>query len=109
MSNQFSQNGGVCDACILIQTAKGKSIVARVVTYGVDQAAGDIDVSPSVYEAIHEGEFPRSMTWHFARCPEAGGLQYEFQTGRQPVLDQLVGPQPARAADQGRSEEPERR
>jgi expansin (peptidoglycan-binding protein) len=80
VSTQFSQNGGVCDACILIETGTGKSIVARVVTYGVEQAAGDIDVSPSVYEALHTGEFPRSMTWRFARCPEAGGLQYEFQT-----------------------------
>lgn len=89
VSNQFSQNGGVCDACILIETAKGKSIVARVVTYGVEQAAGDIDVSPSVYQAIHEGEFPRSMTWHFARCPEAGGLQYEFQTEANPYWTSL--------------------
>jgi expansin (peptidoglycan-binding protein) len=58
----------------------GKSIVARVVTYGVEQADGDIDVSPAVYEAIHQGEFPRSQTWRFARCPDAGNLQYEFQT-----------------------------
>lgn len=81
VSGELSQNGGVCDACILIETGAGKSIVARVVTYGQEQAPGDIDVSPSVYEAIHQGEFPRSMTWHFARCPDAGGLQYEFHTG----------------------------
>ncbi len=81
VSNQFSQNGGVCDGCILIETAEGQSIVARVVTYGVEQDAGDIDVSPAVYEAIHQGEYPRSMSWRFARCPEAGTLKYEFQTG----------------------------
>ena len=80
VSNAFNQGGGVCDACILIETGKGKSIVARVVTYGVEHADGDIDVSPSVFEAIHQGEEPRSQTWHFARCPEQGALKYEFQT-----------------------------
>jgi hypothetical protein len=80
VSNELSQAGGVCDACILIETGEGKSIVARVVTYGVEHAPGDIDVSPSVFEAIHQGENPRSMSWSFARCPEAGGFQYEFQT-----------------------------
>jgi hypothetical protein len=81
VSNELSQAGGVCDACILIETEKGKSIVARVVTYGVEHAAGDIDVSPSVFEAIHQNENPRNMTWKFARCPDVGGFQYEFQTG----------------------------
>ena len=70
----------MCDACILIETTTGRSIVARVVTYGVEQEAGDIDVSPSVFEALSTDEYPRSMTWTFARCPEAGNLQYEFQT-----------------------------
>jgi expansin (peptidoglycan-binding protein) len=80
VSNAFNGGGSVCDACILIETGKGKSIIARVVTYGVEMADGDIDVSPAVYDAIHQNEFPRSQTWHFARCPEAGPLQYEFQT-----------------------------
>jgi hypothetical protein len=89
VSNAFNQGGGVCDACILIETGKGKSIVARVVTYGVEQADGDIDVSPAVYDAIHQGEFPRSQTWHFTRCPEAGPLQYEFQTEANPYWTSL--------------------
>lgn len=80
VSNAFNDGGGVCDACILIETGSGKSIIARVVTYGVQGADGDIDVSPSVFAAIHQNEFPRSQTWRFARCPEAGPLQYEFQT-----------------------------
>lgn len=80
VSNELAQGGGVCDACILIETGAGQSIVARVVTYGVSMAAGDLDVSPSVYEAIHRGEYPRSMSWRFARCPDVGGVQYEFQT-----------------------------
>ena len=80
VSNAFNDGGGVCDACIFIETGSGKSIIARVVTYGVQGADGDIDVSPSVFAAIHQNEFPRSQTWRFARCPEAGPLQYEFQT-----------------------------
>jgi hypothetical protein len=82
VSNELSQGGGICDACILIETATGKSIVARLVTYGVEHAPGDIDVSPSVYDAINEGEDPRSMSWRFAHCPDAGGkLAYEFKSG----------------------------
>ena len=80
VSNEFADGGGVCDACILIETATGRSIVARVVTYGVEQEAGDIDVSPSVFEALSTDEYPRTMTWHYARCPETTSLQYEFQT-----------------------------
>jgi hypothetical protein len=80
VSNEYSQGGGVCDACILIETALGHSIVARVVTYGVEQEPGDIDVSPSVYAALNQDEYPRTMTWSFAECPEAGSLIYEFQT-----------------------------
>jgi hypothetical protein len=89
VSNAFNDGGGVCDACILIETDKGKSIVARVVTYGVEHADGDIDVSPSVFEAIHQGEDPRSQTWHFARCPDAGELSYEFQTEANPYWTSL--------------------
>lgn len=89
VANAYNMGGGVCDACILIETAKGKSIVARVVTYGVEQADGDIDVSPSVYNAIYQDEYPRTQTWHFTRCPEAGNLQYEFQTGANPYWTSL--------------------
>lgn len=84
VSNAFNAGGAVCDACISIETGEGKSIVARVVTYGVQQADGDLDVSPSVYEAIHQGEHPRRQTWHFTRCPDAGTLVYEFQTEANP-------------------------
>lgn len=84
VSNEYSQLGGVCDACILIETATGHSIVARVVTYGVEQEAGDIDVSPAVFEALNEDEYPRSMTWSFAKCPDSGNLIYEFQTEANP-------------------------
>jgi expansin (peptidoglycan-binding protein) len=89
VSNAFNLNGGVCDACILIETGKGKSIVARVVTYGVEHADGDIDVSPSVFDAIYQNEEPRNQTWHFTRCPDEGNLQYEFQTASNPYWTSL--------------------
>ncbi len=81
VSYTFNEGGGVCDKCILINTAKGNNIVARVVTYGATNGPGDIDVSPSVYAALNEGEYPRTMTWQFTKCPPAGVIQYEFQTG----------------------------
>ena len=81
LANEHADAGGTCDACILIKTATGRSIVARVVTYGDEADPGDIDVSPSVFQTLNTGEYPRSMTWQFSKCPDTGTLQYEFQTG----------------------------
>jgi len=89
VANAFNLGGSVCDACILIETGKGKSIVARVVTYGVEQADGDIDVSPNVFNAIYQNEEPRKQTWHFTHCPDEGNLQYEFQTAANPYWTSL--------------------
>jgi expansin len=69
-----------CDACIHVETARGKSAVLRVVTYG-DTSPNSIDVSPSAFALLDSGEFPRTMTWKFARCPDTGPVLYEFQTG----------------------------
>lgn len=80
VSNAYMDGGAVCDACILIETAEGLSIVARVVTYGVTNEPGDIDVSPSVYDVLNQDEYPRTMSWQFADCPDTGALRYEFQT-----------------------------
>ena len=84
LSNELAANGGTCDACILIETATGRSLVARVVTYGIEQAPGDIDVSPAVYEALDTDVYPRTMTWQLAKCPDTGPLRYEFQTEANP-------------------------
>ncbi len=81
VSSQRADRGGVCDACIEITTETGRTIVARVVTYGATNEEGDIDVSPSVYDELNTGEYPRSMSWRFAACPDVGPLVYEFQTG----------------------------
>jgi expansin len=69
-----------CDACIHVTTAKGKSALLRVVTYG-ETTKNSIDVSPEAYALLDSGESPRTMTWQLAKCPDAGALVYEFQTG----------------------------
>lgn len=69
-----------CDACIWVVTAKGKSAMLRVVTYG-DTSTNSIDTSPEAFQILDSGEYPREMTWQFAKCPETGPMQYEFQTG----------------------------
>jgi len=80
VANAHNMDGGICDACIRIDTAAGKSIVARVVTYGVTSHDENLDVSPSVYDEIHMGEWPRDMSWQLVSCPDTGPLYYEFQT-----------------------------
>ncbi|MFL5299203.1 MAG: hypothetical protein ACJ79R_02525, partial [Anaeromyxobacteraceae bacterium] len=70
----------LCDACIEVTTARGNSALLRVVTYG-DTTTNSIDVSPEAYAALNSGEFPRTMTWQLARCPDTGAIAYEFQTG----------------------------
>ncbi len=69
-----------CDACIQVTTAKGKTAILRVVTYG-DTTMNSIDVSPDAYAMLDSGEYPRAMTWQFAKCPDTGKVVYEFQTG----------------------------
>jgi expansin (peptidoglycan-binding protein) len=67
-----------CDACIHVTTARGKSAILRVVTYG-DTSPNSIDVSPEAYEILNSGEYPRSMSWQFAKCPDTGNIMYEFK------------------------------
>jgi hypothetical protein len=69
-----------CDACILVTAATGKTALLRVVTYG-DTTTNSIDVSQSAYDLLNSGEYPRAMTWQFAKCNDTGPMLYEFQTG----------------------------
>jgi expansin (peptidoglycan-binding protein) len=71
---------GYCDACIRVKTARGKEATLRVVTYG-ETTPNSIDVSPAAFALLDSGEYPRTMTWHFAKCPDTGKIQYEFKTG----------------------------
>lgn len=79
---------GACDACIYVQTAAGKTALLRVVTYG-DTSANSIDVSPAAYGILDSGEFPRAMTWQFAKCNDTGPLYVEFQTEANPFWTSL--------------------
>jgi hypothetical protein len=89
VANEYNQGGAVCDACILIKAGTGTSVVARVVTYGVEQDPNDIDVSQTVFDTLTTGEYPRAMTWEFAKCPDTGPLMYEFQTEANPFWTSL--------------------
>lgn len=75
--------GRLCDACIRITTAEGKSTVARVVTYG-DTGPNDLDLSPGACTALSGTPgceaWPRQMSWQFTQCPDTGKISYQFQT-----------------------------
>ena len=79
VSHTYSGAGSVCDACIKITTATGRTQVARVVTYGDTPHPSNLDVSPSIYQSLNTGEYPRSMSWEFTPCPTASPLYYQFQ------------------------------
>lgn len=69
-----------CDTCISVQTARGKSAVLRVVSWG-QTTKNSIDVSPDAWTILNSGEDPRSMTWQFTKCPDTGNIMYEFKPG----------------------------
>jgi expansin (peptidoglycan-binding protein) len=69
-----------CDACIYVRTARGKSALLRVVTYGAT-SANSIDVSREAFALLDSGEYPRSMSFHFSKCADSGKLMYEFKSG----------------------------
>jgi expansin (peptidoglycan-binding protein) len=78
--NGIPNVAGYCDACIWVETAMGKSALLRVVTYG-DTTPNSIDVSPEAFAILDSGEYPRTMSWKFAKCDDTGPVMYEFQTG----------------------------
>ncbi|MBI4954972.1 MAG: hypothetical protein HY908_23315 [Myxococcales bacterium] len=83
----WNGDGSLCDACALVTTRLGRTAVVRIVTTGVSNAEGDMDVSPETHDGIYEldplgtPEHPRPMTWQLARCPDTGTLRYQWQTG----------------------------
>jgi expansin (peptidoglycan-binding protein) len=81
LSNEMASSGSYCDACIEVTTDAGRSVVARVVTYGVTEAPGNIDMSQAAFDAIHQGEFPRTMSWRLITCPTSEPIYVQFQTG----------------------------
>jgi hypothetical protein len=83
----YNGNGQLCDACILIKTRMGKSVIARVVTTGEAKHTNDVDVSSAAYDLIHvddptgTADHPRPMTWQVVKCPDDLKLAYQFQGG----------------------------
>jgi expansin (peptidoglycan-binding protein) len=89
VSNDFNGGGALCDACIQIVTGTGRQLVARVVTTGVTQSPGDVDLSPEAFAALDTGEYPRAMTWQLVSCPTTDAIRYQFQTGANPYWTSL--------------------
>jgi hypothetical protein len=81
LSGELAGDGSLCDAPVELRTDAGNVIVGRAVTYGVSNGPNDADVSQSIFDAIHEGEFPRAMEWQLVRLAEPGPLLVQFQSG----------------------------
>jgi hypothetical protein len=73
-------NGSLCDACMLMWTPKGKSIVLRVITGGQARTKEGADISQEAFNVVNVGENPRSMSWQLVKCPDTGKIQYQYQT-----------------------------
>ena len=83
VSYTYGGDGSLCDACILVTTDTGYSVIARLITYGATNEEGDIDVSQQAYDVLNTaGEYPRSMTWQLSSCDPSspGNIAYQFQT-----------------------------
>jgi len=77
---EHNGNGQLCDACVKIETEKGKSLIVRVITTGIT-TKNSIDLSPQAYAILNSGEYPRSMSWYITKCPSNGeNIYYQFQT-----------------------------
>ena len=71
-----------CDNCAQL-TANGKTIVAHIVTYGVENGVNAIDLSPEAQTALGLSSSNWTGTWQFSSCPTGGTpIYYEFD-GRQ--------------------------
>jgi expansin (peptidoglycan-binding protein) len=81
VANELGGDGRLCDACVEITTATGRTLVARVVTYGVANAAGDLDLSSAAFNQLSTGGYPRAMSWHLVTCPGEHPVYLQFQTG----------------------------
>lgn len=95
VDGSLAGDGGLCDACALVTTRLGRRVMVRIVTYGVSNAPGDMDLSPEAYAAIHEEDpegtsaNPRPMTWQLAKCPDTGPIHLQYQTEANPYWTSL--------------------
>lgn len=90
VDNSLNGDGSLCDACALVTTRLGRSVLVRIITTGVSNAPGDMDLSPEANAAIYEldpqgtSANPRPMTWQLAKCPPTGKIALQYQTGANP-------------------------
>lgn len=95
VDNSLNGGGQLCDACALITTRLGKTLLVRIITTGVSNAPGDMDLSPEAYQAIHEEDpmgtpaNPRPMTWQLARCAPGSKIHLQYQTQANPYWTSL--------------------
>lgn len=82
LGNEYAADGSSCDACIEVVDAEdGKSVIARVITYGAMTAPGNVDLSQPAYDAIAGLSTSHEMTWRLVSCPSSGPLYFQFQGG----------------------------
>jgi expansin (peptidoglycan-binding protein) len=69
-----------CDNCAQL-TANGKTIIAHVVTYGIENGVDGIDLSPQAQTALGLSNTNWTGTWQFCSCPTNGTpIYYEFDS-----------------------------
>ena len=69
-----------CDNCAQL-TANGKTIIAHVVTYGIENGVDAIDLSPEARTALGLSNNNWTGTWQFCSCPTNGTpIYYEFDS-----------------------------
>jgi hypothetical protein len=69
-----------CDDCAQL-TANGKTIIAHIVTYGTENGANAIDLSPEAQSALGLSNSNWTGTWQFSSCPTNGTpIYYEFDS-----------------------------
>jgi len=66
-----------CDDCARL-TANGISIIAHVITYGIENGVDAIDLSPQARSAIGLSNSDWTGTWQFVSCPTKAPIYYEF-------------------------------
>ena len=86
VDNSLAGDGSLCDACALVTTRLGRELLVHLVTFGVSNAPGDMDVSPEAYDFLYEQDpqgtpsNPRPMSWQLAECPVEGNIFLQWQT-----------------------------
>jgi hypothetical protein len=69
-----------CDNCAQL-TANGKTIIAHIITYGIENGVNAIDLSPEARSALGLTDSNWTGTWQFCSCPTKDKpIYYEFDS-----------------------------